>query len=83
MYIQFLSWHIKSKEPMHDMTNYLTLYSAMLNSTEHMGESSKFPKSLTFKTPNLKTCSMPTIRNFKFKWPNVFRQTYNKSEKLL
>ena len=41
-----------------------------------MGESSKFPKS------KLAVYQL-NIHNFKFKWSNVFRQTDNKSEKLL
>ena len=48
-----------------------------------MGESSKFPKSLIFETPNFKlaVCTL-NIHNFKFKWSIVLRQTENKSEKL-
>ena len=49
-----------------------------------MGESSKLPKSLTFKTPILKTCNMHTnIHNLNLKWSTVLdRQTENKSENL-
>ena len=48
-----------------------------------MGESSKFPKSLTFETPILKLAVCPlNITNFKFKWSIVLRQTVYKSGKL-
>ena len=53
------------------------------NSFNDMGESSKFPKSWTFKTPILKLAIGPlNIHNFKFKWPLVC-ETENKSEKAI
>ena len=43
-----------------------------------MGESSKFPKFRTFKTPILKLAVCPlNIHNFKFKWSIVLGQTEN------
>ena len=49
-----------------------------------MGASSKFQKSLTLEIPILKLAiCLLIIHNFKFKWPIVFRQTENKSEKAI
>ena len=58
----------------------------LLTSFRHdsMGESSKFPKSWTFETPDFKTCSMPIkYLQFQVKWTIVFRQTEYESENLL
>ena len=50
----------------------------------HMGESSKFQKSLTFETPILKLAVCPlNIHNLKFKWSIVFSKTEYKSENRL
>ena len=50
----------------------------------HMGESSKFKKSLTFEYRNLKhAVCIQNDKNFKFKASIVLRHTENTSEKLL
>ena len=68
-------------EGKNDVNNIL-IYS--YRSCIHMGESSKFLKSWTFKTAILKLPVCPlNIHNFKFKWSNVLRPIKTKSEKLL